>query len=510
MQLNLLHILGGAADQAVKSIEQEEKDARVIAANQVKNLYENYMALKNDNTELENKLKNNLSIVKSAYGTDLSEAQLVDLAKNPMAVKVITDGISAGTFKKEFITPAVLSDITSNSPSNRGAADTISDILKIPPMAAASVSMYQSKGLFSAAGDNAAKRTAERTAAQYGIPLEQLQGAVGYKRPTLESKATVNLEAMQGPKTFEKMKDEAMRELLAAQQSKDDTKITVAVEKATQVRLTEDLFSAAGKKSEADIRSDLANKIIIADKKGLDKEVALLKTELEYRKTLLDKEEKDPNKITAANYMTAARNALASAIMDKVPKEAFNVIENPDGSQRVELKTFTHQKKYEEGVNIGRAAVVKEMTNAEGMPKTEMHKLAMLNIGISFDANGKAIATPYTIPTATNTPAPSASGSSAAPRAGTAAPAATPAPAAAPAPAAVAPTGARAVTGKIGEPAAPALAPTPAAAPAAARPPVAATKTATMADVNAYATQKKISPAQVKADLEKNGYRIVD
>jgi hypothetical protein len=64
----------------------------------------------------------------------------------------------------------------------------------------------------------------------------------------------------------------------------------------------------------------------------------------------------------------------------------------------------------------------------------------------------------------------------------------------------------------VGEPAAPApaLAPAPAAAPAAARPPVAATKTATMADVNAYATQKKISPAQVKADLEKNGYRIVD
>ena len=502
MQLNLLHILGGAADQAVKSIEQEEKDARVIAANQVKNLYENYMALKNDNTELENKLKNNLSIVKAAYGTDLSEAQLVDLAKNPMAVKVITDGISAGTFKKEFITPAVLSDITSNNPTSRGAADTISDILKIPPMAAASVSMYQSKGLFSAAGDNAAKRTAERTAAQYGIPLEQLQGAIGYKRPTLESKATVNLEAMQGPKTFEKMKDEAMRELLAAQQSKDDTKITAAVEKATQVRLTEDLFSAAGKRTEADIRSDLANKIIIAARKGNDKEVSLLKTELEYRKTLLDKEEKDPNKITAANYMTAARNALASAIMDKVPKEAINVIENPDGSQRVEMKTFTHQKKYEEGVNIGRAAVVKQMTNAEGKPKTEMHELAMLNIGISFDANGKAIVTPYTIPLAGNTPAPPASGSSAAPRAGSASPAAAPAPA---------PTGSKAVTGKIGGPSAPApaLAPTPAPAPAA-RSPVAATKTATMADVNAYAAQKKISPAQVKADLEKNGYKIVD
>jgi len=507
MQLNLLHILGGAATQAVKSIEEEEKDARVIAANQVKNLYENYMALKNDNTELENKLKNNLSIVKSAYGTDLSEAQLVDLAKNPMAVKVITDGISAGTFKKEFITPAVLSDITSNNPTSRGAADSISDMLKIPPMAAAAVSMYQSKGLFSAAGDNAARKTAERTAAQYGIPLEQLQGAVGYKRPTLESKATVNLEAMQGPKTFEKMKDEAMRELLAAQQSKDDTKITAAVEKATQVRLTEDLFAAAaGKRTEADIRSDLANKIIIAGKKGNDKEVSLLTSELEYRKTLLDKEEKDPNKITAANYMTTARNALASAIMDKVPKEAINVVENPDGSQRVELKTFTHQKKYEEGVNIGRAAVIKRMTKADGTPKSEMHELAMLNIGIDFDANNKAIATPYTIPTATNTPAPSASGSSAAPRAGTAT-----TPAAAPA-AAPAPTGSKAVTGKIGGPAtpAPALAPAPAAAPAAARPPVAATKTATMADVNAYATQKKISPAQVKADLEKNGYRIVD
>jgi hypothetical protein len=219
--------------------------------------------------------------------------------------------------------------------------------------------------------------------------------------------------------------------------------------------------------------------------------------------------------------MTAARNALASAIMDKVPKEAFNVIENTDGSQRVELKTFTHQKKYEEGVNIGRAAVVKEMTNAEGMPKTEMHKLAMLNIGISFDASGKAIATPYTIPTATNTPAPSASGSSAAPRAGTAAPAATPAPAAAPAPAAVAPTGSKAVTGKIGGPdaPAPALAPAPAAAPAAAKPSVAATKTFTMADVNDFVAAKnknlrpdqpKVTPEEVIAALKANNHKIVD
>jgi hypothetical protein len=31
-----------------------------------------------------------------------------------------------------------------------------------------------------------------------------------------------------------------------------------------------------------------------------------------------------------------------------------------------------------------------------------------------------------------------------------------------------------------------------------------------MADVNAFAAQKKLSPAQVKADLEKNGYKIVD
>jgi hypothetical protein len=62
------------------------------------------------------------------------------------------------------------------------------------------------------------------------------------------------------------------------------------------------------------------------------------------------------------------------------------------------------------------------------------------------------------------------------------------------------------------------LAPAPAAAPAAARPPVAATKTATMADVNNFVADqnkklpanKQVTAAQVIVDLKKNDYTIVD
>jgi hypothetical protein len=174
----------------------------------------------------------------------------------------------------------------------------------------------------------------------------------------------------------------------------------------------------------------------------------------------LDKAETDPNKISAASYQTAANRAIASAIATYVPAGDFNIVTDPNGNQTVTLKNLTKTADYDKGLNAGRLAVLKEYTNENGVPKSEEHKLALIAIGIVFDNRGVA-----SVPTAR--------------------------------------TG-----GGVPAPAAPA--PAPAAAAPAPKPLPSKTKTATMADVNAFAAQKKLSPAQVKADLEKNGYKIVD
>jgi hypothetical protein len=136
-----------------------------------------------------------------------------------------------------------------------------------------------------------------------------------------------------------------------------------------------------------------------------------------------------------------------------LPPGSFASVQNPDGTVSLQPKDLASEKLFRQGQTAGRAAVVAEFTDLKtGLPKSDMHKNAMISIGIQFDQGGKPIVGAVT-PTPTGTPTPAPSGSSAAPRAGTATPAATPAP-----------TGAKAVTGKIGEPAAPALAPAPASA----------------------------------------------
>jgi hypothetical protein len=49
--------------------------------------------------------------------------------------------------------------------------------------------------------------------------------------------------------------------------------------------------------------------------------------------------------------------------------------------------------------------VIKEMTDPKtGLPLSEMHRNALISIGVGFDQNGKAVSTPST--TGTPTPAP--------------------------------------------------------------------------------------------------------
>ena len=104
-----------------------------------------------------------------------------------------------------------------------------------------------------------------------------------------------------------------------------------------------------------------------------------------------------------------------------------------------------------------------------------------MSIGVVFDQNGVA-----RLPSVEGTPPP-----------------------AKPAPAAPAPAPAPAKTAPAAAPAKPVVAPAPAAAPAPKQLP-SGTKTATMADVNIFARQQNLTPAQIITELKNKGYRIVD
>jgi len=255
------------------------------------------------------------------------------------------------------------------------------------------------------------------------------------------------------PAGFTEQLEKAKVALVDAMSSGDEAKIQAANTNATRFKIAEDMFKVDPKKTEADIQTDLSSRIIAANKKSDTKTATALTAELRMRQDLAKRPGDDVEKVTQANYTVIASRARASAIENVLPPGTFITIQNPDGTTTPTLKSIAQSDLFRQGLAAGDAAIIKEFSDPKtGLPKSELHKNAMISIGIQFDQEGRPIKSVVKPPPVTGA---GSSGSSAAPRAGTAAPAAVPAP-----------TGSKAVTGKIGESAAPVVTPAPALAPA--------------------------------------------
>ena len=482
MSFMLKSFLGGAAEGLTSKLNKDEKDAQELAKIQFATMYKADQENKAKREEIRNKLTSNAERVRSLF-PQLTGDQLFETAKNPGVMDYLVQVSKERDFDPSKVDPNDIVTIAGKA-TGLDYKDLIANAIDKSIVTAPAAKIPEGLGMFERRNRAIAEDAFNRQAAAMGVDPDMLRGASQYKTPALESQAKFNLGVLAKPVGFDKRLDEAKASLVDALASGDEGKIQAANANATRFKVAEDMFRVDPKQTEADIQTALSNKIVAANKQGDKKTEAALTAELRMRQELMKRPGEDKEKVTQANYIVIATRAMTSAIENVLPPGSFVTTQSADGTTSLQPKDLASEKLFRQGQAAGRAAVVAEFTDPKtGLPKSDMHKNAMISIGIQFDQGGKPIvgaATPSPAPAA----APTASGSSAAPRAGTAT---TPAPA---------PT------------AAPALAPAPAAAPAAK--PVAPTKTATMADVNAYATQKKISPAQVKADLEKNGYKIVD
>lgn len=501
MSFMLKSFIGGAAEGLTAKLKQDEKDAQELAKVQFATMYKADQENRAKREELRNKLTSNAERVRSLF-PQLTGDQLFETAKNPGVMEYLVQVSKERDFDPSKINPNDIVTIAGKA-TGLDYKDLISAAIDKSIVTAPAEKIPEGLGIFERRSRAISEEAFNRQAAALGVSPDMLRGASQYKTPSLETQATFNLGVLAKPVDFDKRLSEAKSALVDALSSGDEAKIQTANINATRFKMADDMFKTDPKQTEADIQTALANKIIAANKQGDTKTEKALTTELRMRQELAKRPGEDKEKVTQANYIVIASRAMTSAIENVLPPGSFASVQNPDGTVSLQPKDLASEKLFRQGQASGRAAVIAEFTDPKtGLPKSDLHKNAMISVGIQFNQEGKPVVGAVT-PTPAATPTPAPSGSSAAPRAGTAT-----APAAAPA-TAPAPTGARAVTGKVGEPAAPVAAPAQTLAPAA-RPPVAATKTATMADVNAYAAQKKISPAQVKADLEKNGYKIVD
>jgi len=498
MSFMLKSFLGGAAEGLTSKLKQDEKEAQELAKVQFATMYKADQDNKAKREELRNKLTSNAERVRSLF-PQLTGDQLFETAKNPGVMEYLAQVSKERDFDPRKVDPNGLVTIAGKA-TGLDYKDLINNEIDKSIVTAPAQKIPEGLGLLERRSRTIAEETFNRQAAAMGVSPDVLRGASQYKTPSLETQATFNLGVLAKPVGFDKRLDEAKSALVDALSSGDEAKIQAANTNATRFKLAEDMFKVDPKQTEADIQTALANKIVAANKQGDTKTETALTTELRMRQELMKRPGEDKEKVTQANYIVIASRAMTSAIENVLPPGSFASVQNPDGTVSLQPKDLASEKLFRQGQASGRAAVIAEFTDPKtGLPKSDMHKNAMISIGIQFNQEGKPVVGAVTPPPATGT---GSSGSSAAPRAGTAT-----APAAAPAPAAAAPAAA-----------APALAPAPASAPAA-RPPVAATKKVTMADVNNFVADKnkkllpnqpKVTPEQVISDLKANNYTIVD
>ena len=500
MSFMLKSFIGGAAEGLTAKLKQDEKDAQELAKVQAATLFNEYKTVKAKNEEIRTKLTTNVQFIKG-YFPQLSEDHLFEAAKNPAFIDKLTQVSKERDFNPNNIDPNALIQLSGKA-TGLTADKQINDLIDKSIVAAPAEKVPEGLGMLEMRSRAIAEQQFGRMASSLGASADTLRGAAQYKMPTLESQAKIDLGVLAKPAGFTEQLEKAKVALVDAMSSGDEAKIQAANINATRFKIAEDMFKVDPKKTEADIQTDLSSRIIAANKKSDTKTAAALTAELRMRQDLAKRPGDDVEKVTQANYTVIASRARASAIENVLPPGTFITIQNPDGTTTPTLKSMAQSDLFRQGLAAGDAAIIKEFSDPKtGLPKSELHKNAMISIGIQFDQEGrpiKSVVKPIT-------PAPAASGSSAAPRAGTATtPAAVPAP-----------TGSKAVTGKIGESAAPVVTPAPALAPAPVAAPaqtVAPAKTpeeikAAIAAAN-EAIRNNADPVAVKQRLKDQGFPI--
>ena len=502
----------GAATTITESIKREEKNARELAAAQASALIENHNKVKDARDKQANKMIEDAKFLQAQFPT-VSNDELVMAATNPSAIAALRARAAQPDWDPTVLKFSDFAQVTTKA-TGYGIDKIVNDMYDMSAAKAAPAEANKSMSLIQRITAGTGEEALNKIVSPFGLSAEQMRGQVNFKPKMPEGEVKFNLGALT-QKTFDAEYDKVKLEVVKAQQLPTgvdkDVALKASTQKLAQFTLVKSLGStealtnekilsnmvteiqalspdsperkALEKKlverkalmktgtneiSENDIRTDLTTRIIAAKKaNNID--------EVKQRKKLLDKDETDGLKLSATNLLVAASRAVASSINTYVPAGDFTITTNPDGSQSTSIKSMSKTADYDKGVQEGRTVVFNNYT-VNGIARSEAHGSALLQIGFIVDPVTLKVTFPQNPRTPPPAPAP-------------AAPAASLAPAPAPTKPAAAPA----------KPATPAPKPLPSG-----------TKTATMADVNRYAAQRKLTPAQVIADLKNNGYKIVD
>jgi len=424
MGFALKGFLMGAATAVGEKLDQDEKAARETAKLSATNLFRSYEENKKKTQEQIAQYTNNIAMLKTNF-QGLTEDQLFAGATN----KAFMEGVSAAVKDRDIdltkIDTNKLIKIAETAPSGKTAEERVRQLFdqsNVQPLPA----IPEGLGYFRTRQEQIQRQEFERQAKMLGVSPEALAGSSRVREPVAPTpSAQFDMTSLMKTKTLQQQKDEVARSIVIAQENKDDVALAAAKESAARIKMAEDL-TTKGNKTEEQIQTELRNKIM--DSKD-SKEKTVLTAELRQRQVLSKLPGEGQEKISQANLITVAGKAVTSAVADALPPGSFIITTDAQGNQTLAPKDIVSAKQFNQAMTTGRNAVIKEMTTADGKPRSEMHRNALVSVGVAFDDQGRAIlpAPPNSVPAEPakpTAPAPAKPASAPASTAASAAPAA--------------------------------------------------------------------------------------
>lgn len=421
MGFALKGLLMGAATAVSEKLDIDQKQAEETGKLSALNLHKIYEENKKKNEIQIKEATDNVNTLR-AYFPNASEAQLVAASTNKGVMEGFSTFVKDRNFDPTKFSIDNIVKVSDTAPSGKKAEEMIRsayDKQNIKP----AVAIPEGLGFFRTRQAELQQQAFERSAKALGVSADVLRGVTTTSStPDFGITAEYNMSLFNKQKDFAAQKNEAMVRLQEAKASGDATKIALASEDATRFKMTEEAFQLKDK-TEPQIQSELISKITEAGKNKDTKLQASLTAELRQRQILAKLPGEGQEKITQSNLIVIASKAVTAAVGDALPPGSFVITQNQDGSTTLAPKATTSAKLYKDAIETGRKAVIKEMTDPRtGLPLSEMHRNALISIGVGFDQNGKPTSAPPAPGLGINIPAPAA------------APTTTPAPAASLAP----------------------------------------------------------------------------
>lgn len=389
----LIPLLTGAIQGAsAKEDQQRELEAATIQ-DKLKASYLDMMEKKKD---LDIQRKEAQKIVGGLRGIEfkdgtLDDTQLAAVATNPK--------LAGALFKKLDEEPEWfkqndskrLIKILENTNPTKDINKHLDDVYRLQKNAAVDAEKYfapaEDASFFSRSRSRSNLLAATKMAKQLGVSLPELLAGYQPTSNLAPQLATIDPSILAKPEEFDKVKSKEEAKYLAAQKSGDPKAIAQAETAIGYIVLLEEKLRLE-KKSENEIQSDMVNDIQKLGKQGKTTEANNLMVLLDQRQELLKKAKGDENKVTQANWITIANRAMSSRMESLIPGKFISTI-GIDGTVTMTPKGIA-DKEYKSALTRSKNEIIADFTNADGSPKSDLHKNALMSIGISVK-DGKVV-----------------------------------------------------------------------------------------------------------------------